>query len=226
MSDFPGFGPQTVKFIAGLSANNSKQWFDGHRAEYETHYIEPAKAFVAAIGEPLRELAPAIQAIPKVNGSIFRINRDIRFSQDKTPYKDHLDLWFWEGERKGAVSGLFFRLTKNRLILGAGAHMFAPDLLKNYRAALSKSGEASSLLDIEGTLAATGLQLKGEHYAKIPRGMSFDDASLERLSKYNALYTSIETPHPTTLDSPEFIDHCVGQWRIMVPLHRWLIDTL
>lgn len=226
MNDFSGFGPQTVKFIGGLSGNNSKQWFESHREDYEAHYIEPAKAFVAALGEPLHGMAPAIQAIPKVNGSIFRINRDIRFSKDKTPYKDHLDLWFWEGERKGAISGLFFRLTKDRLILGAGAHMFPADLLKKYREALTRPAKAKSLLEIETGLSSAGLQLNGEHYARTPRGLSFDDEGLERLSRYNALYTSAETPHPDSLNSAKFIDHCISQWRMMVPLHRWLIDAL
>ena len=59
-------------------------------------------AFVAAIGDKLVKHSPNISAIPKVNGSIFRVNRDIRFSKDKTPYKDHIDLWFWEGDDRKA----------------------------------------------------------------------------------------------------------------------------
>ena len=65
------------------------------------------------VATPLRSIAPDIHAEPRVNGSIFRINRDIRFSKDKTPYKDHLDLWFWEGNRKGAVSGFFLQADRD-----------------------------------------------------------------------------------------------------------------
>ena len=74
-----------------------------------------------------------------------RINRDIRFSKDKSPYKDHLDLWFWSGDRKGwDCSGFFFRLTPARLMLGAGIHGFAPPTLARYRSAVldPKRGEA------------------------------------------------------------------------------------
>lgn len=85
MSPFDGFGPDTVIFLSELSANNNKAWFDSHRSEYETSYIAPAKAFVGAVGAGLQAIAPGIHAEPKVNGSIFRINRDIRFSRDKTP---------------------------------------------------------------------------------------------------------------------------------------------
>lgn len=64
-----------------------------------------------------------------MNGSIMGINRDIRFSKDKSPYKDHLDLWFWTGDRKGwDTSGFFFRLTPDRLVLGEGMHGFVPKL--------------------------------------------------------------------------------------------------
>jgi uncharacterized protein (DUF2461 family) len=63
-----------------------------------------------------------------VLGSIFRINRDTRFSKDKRPYKDHLDFWFWEGDRKAASSGLFARVSPDGVIVGAGA------LLERWRA--------------------------------------------------------------------------------------------
>src|SRR5690242_9527174 len=98
---FQGFPKGTVQFLSALRKNNDKAWFDAHRADYEDCYVEPAKAFVAAIAPRLEKLDPRIQAEPKVNGSILRINRDVRFAKDKSPYKDHLDLWFWSGEEKG-----------------------------------------------------------------------------------------------------------------------------
>jgi len=58
-------------------------WFDAHRAEYERGYLAPALAFIAAMDAPLRRLNPTIRAEPRVNGSLFRINRDVRFSRDK-----------------------------------------------------------------------------------------------------------------------------------------------
>ncbi len=63
-----------------------------------------------AMREPLAAIAPGANADPRVNGSIFRINRDTRFSRDKTPYKTHVDLWFWMGpERKTSPGGYFVR---------------------------------------------------------------------------------------------------------------------
>jgi uncharacterized protein (DUF2461 family) len=60
--------------------------------------MKPARQFVLAMGEQLRQIAPGVHAEPEVNRSIFRIHRDTRFSKDKTPYKTNLELLFWEGE--------------------------------------------------------------------------------------------------------------------------------
>ena len=83
-------------------------------------------------------MSPGIHADPRVNGSIFRINRDTRFSKDKTPYKTHLDLFFWEGEgRSRDCPGFFFRMTPRSVVLGAGFHHFDPERLARFRAAVA-----------------------------------------------------------------------------------------
>src|SRR5690242_13666408 len=95
---FQGFSPELPQFLGALRDNNTREWFQAHRAEYEQLLLEPAREFVIALGELLKaQLGQDIHAEPKVHGSILAINRDVRFSPDKTPYKTHLDLWFWQG---------------------------------------------------------------------------------------------------------------------------------
>ena len=75
----------------------------------------PALAFVAAIGPRLQKISPSVAFEPKINGSLFRINRDVRFAKDKRPYKNHIDMWFWHGDKRGWASpGFFFRLAPDR----------------------------------------------------------------------------------------------------------------
>ena len=136
MPNFNGFPNETTTFLTQLAASNTKEWFDAHRADYEQYWLAPAREFVVAAGKELVQLSPNIQAEPRVNGSIFRINRDIRFSKDKTPYKTTLDIWFWEGVRREAVSGYFLRITPHELGIGVGAHGFDKDRLAAYRAAV------------------------------------------------------------------------------------------
>jgi uncharacterized protein (TIGR02453 family) len=140
---FSGFLPETVKFLAGLSRNNDKDWFEAHRADYDAYFVEPAKSFVEALAPRLKKIDTSVQAVPAVNGSIMRIYRDVRFAKDKSPYKDHLDLWFWSGKKKGwDASGFFFRLTPKRLVLGAGMHGFPPPVLARYRRAVLTKARA------------------------------------------------------------------------------------
>lgn len=226
MTGFTGFEKATLDFLRGLGANNEKAWFEAHRADYEAHFAAPAKAFVSAVAGPLAELAPEVNAEPRINGSIFRINRDIRFSKDKRPYKDHLDLWFWEGQRKGAVSGFFFRLTADRLILGAGAHRFDNDRLAAYRRAVVDPEAGEALRRAVDTLASSGHPVQGQHYAKLPRGFEAETEAQARLLRHKALWASIEEDHPAALSSAELVPYCAARWREVAPLHRWLVATL
>src|SRR5689334_19383589 len=108
---FAGFAPEALRFLADLRAHNEREWFHAHRAQYDSLLLEPSRDFVEAMGEELAPFAPDVNADPRVGGSIFRIARDTRFSKDKRPYKDHLDLWFWQGAGKSRERpGFWFRL--------------------------------------------------------------------------------------------------------------------
>src|SRR3954454_23912404 len=130
------FPPQTQAFLRDVGANNDREWFAAHRDSYESGYLEPAKAFVEAVAPNLTAIAPEVRAEPRVMGSIFRINRDTRFSADKRPYKEHLDLWFWEGERRTAQSGFYLRVTPELVGIGAGANHLSREAVDRYRAAV------------------------------------------------------------------------------------------
>jgi len=225
MSEFTGFPPETTEFLAALAKNNSKEWFDAHRSDYDDFWVAPAKAFVVAAGEALQELAP-VEAQPKVNGSIFRVNRDMRFSADKRPYKDHLDFWFWEGERKSAVSGFYMRITPVAVGVGVGAHRFDKDRLAIYRTAVADSRSGKSLLEAVTSLERAKIEVKGEHYKKLPRGFETDDEFTARMLRYNALWTGEDAAAPKVLNSSRFVSWAMSRWTKAAPLHGWLVDNL
>ena len=83
--------------------------------------MTPARLFVGEMGARLKKLSPGVQADPRVDKSIFRIFRDTRFSRDKTPYKTHLGIWFWEGDGpRMECSGFYFHLDPPKLMNGSG----------------------------------------------------------------------------------------------------------
>ena len=117
------------------------------------------------------------------------------------------------------------RLAPKGLILGAGSHGFPPDALKRYRAAVAgKAGDG--LMALGTTLGKDGLELRGEHYKKLPRGFETDDPVRAKFLRHNALITTIEIDHPNTLGSPAFVDFCTTQFARVLPLHNWITASL
>jgi uncharacterized protein (TIGR02453 family) len=218
------FPTETLEFLTDLRAHNDKAWFDANRARYESDYVEPAKEFIEVIGPRLNELAPGIRAEPRVGGSIFRINRDIRFSSDKRPYKDHLDFWFWEGDRKAAVSGLFLRVWPDGVVIGSGAHGFDKHRLTTYRDAVADATTGAELAKIVANLEAAGHEIGGESYKRVPRGYAADGIG-ERLLRHAALYAHAELPTKTAT-SARFVDTVLGYWRTFLGVHRWLVANV
>lgn len=89
------FTSRTFAFLRDLAANNDRAWFQANQERYEREVREPALDFIEAFGERLAKISPHFTADPrKVGGSLFRIQRDTRFSKDKTPYKTHTGMQF------------------------------------------------------------------------------------------------------------------------------------
>jgi len=226
---FNGFSDDTVAFLADLAAHNDKAWFDAHKADYEAHWKDAGCAFVEAAGKRLQTFAPDVTALPKVNGSLFRLHRDVRFSKDKRPYKTHLDVMMWEGpSRKTAASGFFFRLKPDHYAVGVGAVAFEKERLAQFRDVVQHKKAAASLVDVEMQLQANGFTLDGEHYKRIPRGVEADalDDAQQRYVRFNALWSAQELPLPKNLSKPTFLDDVVAQWEQLLPLHQWMVTHL
>ena len=221
-SAFGGFSKDLPKFLSELNKNNNKAWFDEHRKDYEALFLEPAKQFVAAIANPLSRVSKAIQVEPKVNGSIMRINRDTRFSKDKSPYKTNLDMMFWEGGSSRESPCFFLRPTAKELILGAGMHMLGPDQLKNYRQALFNNKIGGVISKTVSELTTKGYDVGGEHYKKVPRGFDADHLRADLL-RHNALWVTTTGKIPAAMYGGRAPEHCAKQFAAMRPLQKWLV---
>ena len=222
---FGGFPAATPEFLSGIAANNDKSWFEAHRGLYEAGYVAPARAFVATVGPRLREISPKVQFEPKVNGSLGRINRDIRFSKDKRPYKTHLDLWFWHGDRKGwECPGFWFRLTPDRLTLGTGMHGMHGEVLESFRQSVIHPRSAKALLSAVEAATAAGYEVGEQTRKLLPRGYAADGPAAAYLLN-ESLHAMIELPAEAAR-ADDFVDLCVGHWRAMWPISKWLLDEV
>lgn len=111
-------------FFAGLERNNTKEWFDAHKADYERHVKGPFRDLVAALIEAVREREPDLHIEPK--DTLFRINRDIRFSKDKSPYKTHMGAIISKyGRKSEGYPGFYIHAEATGGYVGGGA--YGPD---------------------------------------------------------------------------------------------------
>ena len=226
MSEFVGFPVEFVSFFENLKKNNTKEWFEKNRKDYENFILHPSREFVVAMGKKLRRIAPEINAIPQVNKSLFKINRDIRFSKDKSPYKTYMGIWMWEGNRKRMESSGFYLHVENKTILiGVGIKMFPKPLLDRYRQSVADKKLGAEFKKAVKKVADQGYLIDGKHYKKVPRGYEADHPNADFLL-YNGLTARIEERVPEAFFSDAIIDYAYSHFNNMLPLHRWLRKAL
>jgi len=219
---FNGFFKETMVFFKELKSNNNKEWFEQNKKSYEDYVLNPASEFIIAMGEKLREISPDIIADPRVNRSLFRINRDVRFSNDKSPYKTNLGIVFWEEGMPRMESSVFYlHLEDPTLMLGAGIYKFTKPQLQSYRESLRHPVYGEELSDIVKGLKSKGYEFGGKNYKKIPAGYDESHKNAELLL-YDGFYSSKSIKIPGVFFSAGFIDFCFESYKEMLPIQKWL----
>ena len=226
MSKFFGFPRQFITFFDNLKENNSKEWFENNRQDYEKYVLHPSREFVIEMGQKLRRIAPEINAIPKINHSLFKINRDVRFSKDKSPYKTYMGIWLWEGNRKRMESsGFYLHIEKKTILIGVGVKMFPKPLLDRFRQAVGDKKIGGELKKAVNKISDQGYVVDGKHYKKVPRGYAADHPNADFLL-YNGLTARLEEKVPDAFFSDAIVDYAYSHYKNMLPLHRWLRKAL
>lgn len=138
------FSSATLRFLRDLARHNNKPWFEAHRSDYERDVREPMRELIELLDVRLARFAPEITGDPK--RSMFRINRDIRFSKDKSPYKTNAACWFWHRDADPRVgdsaeaggAGFYFHLEPKQSMVGAGIWMPPRPLLARIREGIAE----------------------------------------------------------------------------------------
>jgi uncharacterized protein (TIGR02453 family) len=226
-NDFKGFPLECIDLYNQLRANNSKSWFEEHKTDFEKYVMEPARLFVKEMGQELRKISPAIVADTRYSRSIFRPFRDTRFSKDKSPYKNHLGIFFWEGSlAKIDCPGYYFHLEPPNLMLGVGNHCFSKEILELYRDCVVDPKLGPDLRKALAEVHARGdYEMGVKKFKKTPRGYDKDHMNADLLL-FSGLTASCEVVIPQEFYSKEIINYCFTRFEDMAPIHRWLIAML
>lgn len=228
---FTGFSKGAFTFFRGLAKNNTKAWFESRREIYEAEVRGPMKELVEEMDTRFARFGAEITGDPR--RSIFRINRDIRFSRDKSPYKTHAACWFYHGsagrqvgqEAEGGSAGFYFHLEPGTSFLGAGIWMPPRGQLGKIRDALT-GDPAGFAATVEAPAVKRRYgKLEDESMLKrLPRGYEPGHPA-ERWLRYQSFTLGRSVPEREALGSklPQVLER---DYKTLLPLVRWLNQAL
>ena len=220
---FTYFPKEGLDFLSQIIVNNSKEWLDAHREEYERFIVTPNKAYVEEMGEHLQILVPTINAIPKTNKSLFRIYRDARFHLDD-PIKTRIGIIFWQGGGHRMQSSSFYmHYDPYEIFVATGIRNFKPTLLATYREYIRRDERRSELHTILEDLKAKGYKLPEAKYKRMPRECNADDPH-SYLYLMGAIYAYTTFPPDETFHSEAIIERNFKIYEDMFDLHQWLYE--
>ncbi|HUO17735.1 MAG TPA: DUF2461 domain-containing protein [Verrucomicrobiae bacterium] len=213
------FTPELFRFLTRLKRNNDRDWFQAHKAEYETHVRQPALAFITEFAGPLYDITPHLVADARPSrGSLFRIYRDTRFSPDKRPYKTHVAMRFSHRGKDVHSPGFYLHLDPTGCFAACGLwHPEAPTLLKVRTAMVSRPDEWRKVRKLLNWDDASKL-------SRPPRGFPCDHEFVEDL-KLRDLGTSVDFTNDQVC-SPKFMATFAAACRKMSPLAVFLSSAV
>ena len=199
---FKGWPPEAIEFYEGLEADNSKSYWQAHKDFYEAEVKGPMDALLA-------ELAPEFG-----EGKVFRPNRDVRFSNDKSPYKTAI------AARVGDQG--YLQLSARGLGMGAGMWRMESDQLDRYRKAVADDGPGGELERIVAEAKVHKVEITGHDALKTaPKGYPKDHPRIELL-RNKGLIAWKESPVGAWLGTRKAKDRVVDFLRAARPLNGWL----
>ena len=208
MTEFEGFSPKVRAWFKGLEADNSKAYFTAHRDVFDD-----------AIRGQMEALFDELSWTFGGTVKMFRQNRDIRFSRDKSPYKTNTYGVLYGSEL--APQGLYASISADGLVAGSGYHMMARDQLDRYREGVVDDASGPALERAIAEAAAAGLELWGVSLRSAPRGYAKDHERIELLRRKSlSLGASMKVGRGVGRDPA--LEFVASTWRAAHPVTAWL----
>jgi uncharacterized protein (TIGR02453 family) len=215
------FSPATFRFLRALQRHNNRTWFKAHQDDYETHVRGPYLQLIADLQAPVAQLSRHYRADPrKVGGSLFRIQRDTRFSGDKAPYKTWAGARiFHERRREIAAPSFYLHIAPGDCFVGAGLWHPENHTLRNVRSFIVDN-PASWKRAVHGRAFRAHYAFWGESLSRLPQGFPKDHPLLEDLKRKS--YAAGVGFDDTLAYSPRLFPSIVEHFKRLAPLVDYL----
>ena len=172
--------PKTLSFLTALKKNNKKEWFEKNRPAYEAAKSD----FLGFTDSLIKELVKFDKPVSGVDAkkSLFRINRDVRFSKDKSPYKTNLGASIKPGGRKSEIPGYYIHVEPGSAFLAAGVWMPEPDRLNKIRQEIDYNfKEFQKIINNKNFKKHFKTLSQDEKLVNVPKGYEKDNPAAEFL---------------------------------------------
>jgi uncharacterized protein (TIGR02453 family) len=208
-----------LKFLRALKRNNDREWFRSRKDEYERSVRGPMIAVIERLANDFKRFAPEIGASPKT--SLYRIYRDTRFSDDKTPLKIQVSASFrWKGLPRGEGAGLYLEVHPRWVWMGGGFWAPPPPQLVRIREHIATTYPAIDRIARAKPFVRVSGALEGDKLTRVPRGYPRDHRAAEYL-KFRQFVAGREFP-PQFATTPEFYPALIETYKAIMPLVRFL----
>ncbi|WP_416304927.1 DUF2461 domain-containing protein [Neptunicella sp. SCSIO 80796] len=219
------FTPELMHFLQALRNNNDKGWFHEHKQDYEALVRTPALNFIQEMDNWIKMISPHYEAnAKKMGGSLMRVYRDVRFSNDKSPYKTNVGIQFRHEVGKDVhAPGFYMHIEPGNVFLGVGSWHPASDELKAYRDHIvAKPGPYQDA--IEHPPFTEIYQMSGSSLSRPPRGFDSDHPLIDELKRKDFIaLTPIDESLLYQDDLAEQVARIFGRAQ---PLQRFLCEAL
>jgi uncharacterized protein (TIGR02453 family) len=213
----------TLDFLNSIKYNNNRDWFLKNRPLY-LEAKENYESFVQAVIDELVEFEPILKGL-EAKTCVYRINRDIRFSNDKTLYKSHMGAFIVRGGKKNGdrVAGYYFHIESGNSMLAGGAYMPPSPWLSSIREKISEEPDKLiKIMNSKDFIKYFG-KLEGDKLKTAPKGYPSNHPQIELLKFKTYLVSNEISDKMVTSDG--FFDHVVKVFHAMKPLNDYLNDN-
>ena len=223
MTPAPRFSKETLSFLTRLKRNNRREWFNARKDEYDAVVRQPMLAILDRLAIDMRSVAPELLVSPK---SMYRIYRDVRFSENKQPYKTNVAASFWHRSLgKGGGAGMYFHISPDGVWIGGGMYAPEPPQLHRVREQIANNVQHfRSIVEAPAFKRVLDGGLEGEQLQRVPRGFPRDHDGADYL-RYRQFLAGKEFPARFATSSG-FYGGMLGVYRTIAPLIRFLNEPL
>lgn len=222
-SGFPGFRPAALGFFRALAANQDRAWFQASRDTYEREVLAPVRALVADLATEFSRRGVPLTADPLK--AVFRIHRDVRFSRDKRPYKEHAGAVLSRDGGKGTFGMFYIHIDPTGSFAASGFYQPDPKYLEALRiACFEEPDRIRAALDAAYASGAT--LMREDALSRLPRGFEHTAGTeAADLVKLRHLVVRWELPTASLAD-PALVGTLAGYAEAAKPLLAFGWDAL